>query len=131
MSEVWVPTEHARTSFLAAGVDPAKLHVVPEPVDAADEFNPAAHRPMRLPLGAHVFGPAWPHEAPAAAGSGTSASSGSGITAKPYVFLSVFKWEARKVGGGCSWPDQSWQDPIFTAASSASALRFAPPCCPS
>lgn len=82
-----MPTEHHRATYAASGVDPAKLVVVPEPVDV-EEFNPEAHEPLALPRGAHVFGPSWPHR-----GGG----SGAEATSKPFVFLSVFKWEQRKV----------------------------------
>ncbi|KAL4419515.1 hypothetical protein ABPG77_002301 [Micractinium sp. CCAP 211/92] len=86
MHEVWVPTEFQRRTFAASGVRPSKLHVVPEPVDV-DAFDPARHAPLPLPLGTRVFGPAWPHADAAGGGEGGHA---------PFVFLSVFKWEARK-----------------------------------
>lgn len=90
MHEVWVPTEFHRRTFAASGVRPSKLHVVPEPVDAA-AFDPARHAPLPLPLGTRVFGPAWPPAAAAGSSAGTEA---------PFVFLSIFKWETRKVGIG-------------------------------
>lgn len=87
MHEVWVPTEFHRRTFAASGVRPYKLHVVPEPVDV-DAFDPARHAPLPLPLGTRVFGPVWPH-------IDTDGSDEGGHA--PFVFLSVFKWEARKV----------------------------------
>lgn len=39
MDEVWVPTDYSRAVFAAGGVDPSKLVVVPEAVDA-DFFDP-------------------------------------------------------------------------------------------
>ena len=42
MDEVWVPTEFAARVFVAGGVVPRKVIVVPEPVDAAGEFSPTA-----------------------------------------------------------------------------------------
>lgn len=48
--EVWVPTRHNREAFAAAGVDAARLHVVPEPfeldrlrVEAPPAALPGAH----------------------------------------------------------------------------------------
>ncbi len=48
--EVWVPTEHNRQAFAAAGVDPGLLHVVPEPFEL-DRLHRDAP-PIALP-GAH------------------------------------------------------------------------------
>lgn len=48
--EVWVPTEHNREAFAAAGVDPGLLHVVPEPFELDRLHRDAA--PLDLP-GAH------------------------------------------------------------------------------
>ena len=86
MSEVWVPTEFHRRTFTKSGVNASKVVVVPEAVDT-HEFDPQKHRPLALPLGERVFGPTWPH--PSAAGRTTAS--------EPYVFLSIFKWETRKV----------------------------------
>lgn len=72
LDEVWVPTEFHRSSFARSGVEPAKLFVVPEPVDTA-WFDPQRHEP--LPLGALL---------------------GAELPPRAFVFLSVFKWEARK-----------------------------------
>ncbi|KAL4451794.1 hypothetical protein ABPG75_007456 [Micractinium tetrahymenae] len=93
MHEVWVPTEFHRRTFAASGVQHSRLQVVPEPVDV-HAFDPARHAPLPLPLGTRVFGPAWPH-APAPGGDGGADSSGVG-GGKPFVFLSIFKWETRK-----------------------------------
>ena len=90
-------------TFTRAGVDPRKLVVLPEPVDV-DEFDPASHQALPLPLGTRVFGPSWPHAARGGEPRGDSSSSddggGGGVSssaAEPFVFLAVFKWEARKV----------------------------------
>jgi glycosyltransferase involved in cell wall biosynthesis len=48
--EVWVPTAHNRDAFAAAGVDPERLHVVPEPFEL-DRLHRGAP-PLDLP-GAH------------------------------------------------------------------------------
>lgn len=110
------PLPHPRLS------PPPAMQVVPEPVDTAF-FDPTKHKPLPLPLGLRVFGPAWPHSQ--AAGSGAAAAAGGGAAgaagaadgkpslssgaavqagaskggggAEPFVFLSVFKWEERKV----------------------------------
>jgi glycosyltransferase involved in cell wall biosynthesis len=42
LDEVWVPTDFAARIFAAGGVAPGRIVVVPEPVDAAGEFSPAA-----------------------------------------------------------------------------------------
>jgi hypothetical protein len=84
MHEVWVPTEFHRSTFAQSGVQPSKLVVVPEAVDGR-QFNPARHEPLQLPLGERVFGPEVSSEG------------------KPFVFLSIFKWEARKVNGALGW----------------------------
>ena len=47
MDEVWVPTEFNRGTFTVAGVDPAKLHVVPEGVDT-ETFRPGV-KPLEIP----------------------------------------------------------------------------------
>jgi hypothetical protein len=64
---VWVPTDFHRTLFAANGVLQSKLRVVEEPVDT-DTFDPEKHAPFELPVDEATF-----------------------------VFLSVFKWEKRKV----------------------------------
>ena len=46
LDEIWVPTEHNREAFAAAGVDPGRLAVVPEPfeLDRLDRRRgPARH----------------------------------------------------------------------------------------
>lgn len=105
MAEVWVPTDHARAVFASSGVDPGKLRVVPEPVDT-EEFDPTKHRPLPLPLGTRVFGPAWPHVRTAAA---AAAGGGGSATEAPFVFLSIFKWEARKVSGHGPCHTHAWR----------------------
>jgi glycosyltransferase involved in cell wall biosynthesis len=98
MSEVWVPTDFHRDVFAASGVDPAKLVVVPEPVDT-DLFDPLRHQPLPLPLDQRVFGPDWPHGGMAEddEDGGPYGVAGDG-TQDPFVWLSIFKWETRKVG---------------------------------
>ncbi|CAM9410285.1 unnamed protein product, partial [Phaeothamnion confervicola] len=79
LHKVWVPTAfHVRT-FTEGGVEPAKLRVLGEPVDTAF-FDPAAiAEPLTLvQLGLSMLPPA-----------------GAGAV-RPFVFLSVFKWEERK-----------------------------------
>eukprot|EP00232_Nephroselmis_pyriformis_P011183 CAMPEP_0182875768 /NCGR_PEP_ID=MMETSP0034_2-20130328/13741_1 /TAXON_ID=156128 /ORGANISM="Nephroselmis pyriformis, Strain CCMP717" /LENGTH=292 /DNA_ID=CAMNT_0025008523 /DNA_START=148 /DNA_END=1023 /DNA_ORIENTATION=- len=86
MNEVWVPTAFHVGTFAKAGVDPAKLRAVPEPVDV-DFFDPEKYEPLDLPwlLGAdsgraakRVF------RSPRAAGR------------KGCALVSIFKWEERK-----------------------------------
>lgn len=67
MDQVWVPTEFAKTIFIAGGVLPRKLRVLGEPVDT-DFFNTNnVQKPMTFPGSKDTF-----------------------------VFLSIFKWEERK-----------------------------------
>jgi glycosyltransferase involved in cell wall biosynthesis len=47
LDEIWVPTEHNRESFAAAGVDPARLAVIPEPFEL-DRLDRGA-LPLELP----------------------------------------------------------------------------------
>lgn len=68
MDEIWVPTEFHKESFAAAGVDPGKLIAIGEPVDTVF-FDPALYEPLPLQ---------------------------GDEPARPFRFLSVFKWEARK-----------------------------------
>ncbi|WIA22210.1 hypothetical protein OEZ85_004541 [Tetradesmus obliquus] len=91
MDEVWVPTEFNRETFAAAGVSPEKLFVVPQGIDAA-YFDPARHEPLvlrQLPGTQLVTGSAGDSYA-------SSSSSSSSQGTRPYVFMSVFKWETRK-----------------------------------
>lgn len=78
MDEVWVPTQFHVESFTRAGVAPAKLVKVVQPVDTSF-FNPARQlQPLRLPTTNLLFGV-------------HSASHHD-----PFVFLSIFKLEHRK-----------------------------------
>jgi glycosyltransferase involved in cell wall biosynthesis len=47
MDEIWVPTAHNREAFAASGVDPDRLHVIPEPFEL-DRLDPDA-APLGLP----------------------------------------------------------------------------------
>lgn len=122
MREVWVPTEFNRATFEASGVDPAKLRVVPEPVDVAF-FDPTKHKPLPLPAGQRVFGPARPlFSKPAAAAAGEGGDAG----AAPFVFLFVGKWEARKVRGALYKEMRRCPD---RTASCTSSSRWRPCVC--
>ncbi|EYU19841.1 hypothetical protein ABFS82_06G082900 [Erythranthe guttata] len=78
MDYVWVPTDFHVDTFTQSGVDPTKIRKIVQPVDS-DFFDPFRVDPMDLdPLGSLVLG-----------------SKGSD-SRKPFVFLSVFKWEYRK-----------------------------------
>ena len=84
--EVWVPTEWHRRAFAAAGVAPVMIHVVPEPVDTVF-FAPRAEGEG---AGSDRGG----------GGSGDGGGGGGELAGRrPFTFLSVFKWEARK---GCA-----------------------------
>ncbi|KAG0570881.1 hypothetical protein KC19_6G194500 [Ceratodon purpureus] len=83
MDEVWVPTQFHIDTFTRAGIVPEKLVKVVQPVDT-DFFNPARLQPLRLPTTNRLFG--------------LDAKPGlhSAQSSKPFVFLSIFKWEHRK-----------------------------------
>jgi hypothetical protein len=108
LGEVWVPTEFHRDSFAASGVDARILHVVPEPVDVHNHFDPLRHRPLPLPLDQRVFGPDWPHISQDDDEDG--GLYGGDESSPPFVFLSVFKWETRKVSrrAGVCWRWPNW-----------------------
>ncbi|MEW6583335.1 MAG: glycosyltransferase, partial [Actinomycetota bacterium] len=46
MDEVWVPTEHNRAAFARSGVDPSRLHVIPEPFELERFLAPAEPLPI-------------------------------------------------------------------------------------
>jgi glycosyltransferase involved in cell wall biosynthesis len=89
MDRVWVPTEFARGVFERAGVEPAKIRVVPEPVDS-DFFSPDYARQLHA-----LPGPAGrPFVFPGEIVPGAEADGRS--PRRPFRFLSVFKFEERK-----------------------------------
>ncbi|KAF8072768.1 hypothetical protein HT031_000428 [Scenedesmus sp. PABB004] len=95
MTEVWVPSAWQRETFAASGVSPHKLRVVPEGVNTT-YFDPAAHTPLDLAARAQlVFGQPWPAKA-GAARARAKAGAGAAPPARPYRFISAFKWEERK-----------------------------------
>ena len=47
MDEIWVPSDHNLRTFADAGVDPSKLHKVPETFDT-NLFDPAAAQPLAV-----------------------------------------------------------------------------------
>jgi glycosyltransferase involved in cell wall biosynthesis len=113
VDEVWVPSAFNRDSFTSAGVDPARLHVMPEPVDV-HWFDPQIHTPLTLDLHVRTTLTCTPTTSttiatptsssststatPATATTSASASppSVSPTTTPPFLFLSIFKFEERK-----------------------------------
>eukprot|EP00879_Flechtneria_rotunda_P016710 GHRR01017487.1.p1 GENE.GHRR01017487.1~~GHRR01017487.1.p1 ORF type:complete len:576 (+),score=143.08 GHRR01017487.1:1338-3065(+) len=86
MDEIWVPTQFNKDTFTAAGVAADKLFVVPQGIDT-DFWNPSKYAPLVL------------RELPGVqliAGRVPGIDASYGINQRPFVFLSVFKWEARK-----------------------------------
>lgn len=99
--EYWVPTEYHIDVFKQAGIPPSKLLVVPEPVDT-QFFDPRQVPPEDVQR--------WRASAAVAA-----ASSVNGVQkVQPFVFCSVFKWEARK----------GW-DALIDAYAKPSAFMYA------
>eukprot|EP00877_Chromochloris_zofingiensis_P000172 jgi/Chrzof1/10155/Cz04g31010.t1 len=78
MDEIWVPTEFNKQTFTAAGVDPAKLRVVPQGINIT-MFDPSKYSRFNLrELGGQlVVGTESPQE-------------------NTYTFVAIFKWETRK-----------------------------------
>ncbi|XP_073135945.1 uncharacterized protein [Henckelia pumila] len=75
MDFVWVPTDFHVHAFNRSGVDPLKLRKIVQPVDY-EFFDPSSVEPLDLnPIATLVLG---------------------SNSRKPFVFLSVFKWEYRK-----------------------------------
>ena len=101
MREVWVPTRWSAAVFAASGVEPTKIRVVPEAVDAR-LFDPEAVARRREPFdvferGAQTLGPPPPPPPPPENENETAdGASARGARRSTTVFLSVFKWEARK-----------------------------------
>lgn len=100
MNETWVPSEWQKDVFIASGVKPEKVFVVPEGVNTT-LFDPSLYKPLNLARKSQlVFGTSWPAKAQpsrrlqvtARQRSSQKANSGR----KPFVFISAFKWELRK-----------------------------------
>ncbi|KAJ7547733.1 hypothetical protein O6H91_08G101300 [Diphasiastrum complanatum] len=81
MDEVWVPTQFNIETFARSGVMESKLVKVRQTVDI-EFFNPTQVHPLPLSFNWQVFGPSKNHS--------------NFFSSKPYVFLSIFKWEVRK-----------------------------------
>lgn len=95
VSQVWVPSEFNRQTFTASGVPADKLFVLPEGIDTA-VFDPARHKPLSLP----ALMPTQITGVPAPGRVQASRAAAAGAAApKPFIFLSIFKWELRK-----GWP---------------------------
>ncbi|XP_071721808.1 uncharacterized protein [Rutidosis leptorrhynchoides] len=78
MDHVWVPTDFHVSTFVKSGVDPSKVVKIVQPIDV-EFFNPIKYHPLALKsVGNLVLG------------------SKKVDSDKPFVFLSVFKWEYRK-----------------------------------
>lgn len=84
-------------SFVA-GVDPDKIRIVPEGIDTTF-WDPAKHKPInisKLDL-QQATGPTAKPNVRLPGSRGPSSLNGTqAASSKPYIFLSVFKWEARK-----------------------------------
>ena len=126
MDEIWVPSAFNRDTFVRGGVPAGRIRIVPEAVDTAF-FDPATvETPLALPLGHSLYRPASSDHASSSffklpagwraceldrslhnsargantgADAGPSPGPGPGPGGFAVVFLSVFKWEARK-----NWP---------------------------
>ena len=72
MDEIWVPTQFNKETFIRSGVTASKIVVIPEAVDT-NFFDPDNIRPFQS-----IYGCSTPSDC-------------------HFKFLSVFKWETRKV----------------------------------
>eukprot|EP00775_Hariotina_reticulata_P003926 gene3926-4180_t len=93
MDEVWVPTQFNKDTFTKAGVDPAKIRIVPEGLDTAF-WDPAKYSAVNLSA-LNLVQATGPAGGPNSS-TPTSMNAAAFTSPKPYVFLAVFKWEARK-----------------------------------
>ncbi|CAK9196663.1 unnamed protein product [Sphagnum troendelagicum] len=82
MDEIWVPTQFHVEAFTHSGVEATKLVKVVQAVDT-DFFNPANVKKLLLPRGQSLFHTKHPEDLKESRN-------------KPFVFLSIFKWEVRK-----------------------------------
>eukprot|EP01128_Nolandella_sp_AFSM9_P005103 TRINITY_DN2422_c0_g1_i1.p1 TRINITY_DN2422_c0_g1~~TRINITY_DN2422_c0_g1_i1.p1 ORF type:complete len:874 (+),score=194.08 TRINITY_DN2422_c0_g1_i1:43-2622(+) len=89
MDEIWVPSQFNVDTFTTAGVDPAKLVVIPELTDVT-HFDSSLHLPLSLPF---VSGG---DTGSSHSGSKGSGGDGDGEHEGTFVFLSILKWEERK-----------------------------------
>jgi glycosyltransferase involved in cell wall biosynthesis len=88
MHEVWVPSQWMYDVFIAAGMKPGNLLVMPEAIDTW-YFDPRAQRKAAMPID-FAKHPTWAHRCNRAA-----PAAGAGV----YKFLTNFKWEPRKGWG--------------------------------
>eukprot|EP00871_Galdieria_phlegrea_P004199 jgi/Galph1/4780/GphlegSOOS_G3414.1 len=77
MNELWVPSKFSRQQFIAAGVDPSQIHVIPQPIEQS--LFSICNASYSDPLPPTYF-----------------RSSFRGCKKDDFIFLSVFKWEPRK-----------------------------------
>ncbi|MEW5309071.1 MAG: hypothetical protein WDW38_000982 [Sanguina aurantia] len=94
--EIWVPSEFNRETFTASGVPAEKLFVLPEGIDTA-MFDPSRHKPLSL-SGLTPTQITGVPQAPGRIHASRAAAAGAAAP-RPYIFLSIFKWELRK-----GWP---------------------------
>eukprot|EP00002_Diphylleia_rotans_P028544 TRINITY_DN5769_c0_g1_i1.p1 TRINITY_DN5769_c0_g1~~TRINITY_DN5769_c0_g1_i1.p1 ORF type:complete len:436 (+),score=94.33 TRINITY_DN5769_c0_g1_i1:85-1392(+) len=82
MDEIWVPSHFNKEIFITAGVNPHKIHVVPESVNTS-LFDPKAVRDLpRIPRSLKLC---------------HALLKEKGLDPSEYfIFLSIFKWEHRK-----------------------------------
>lgn len=118
-----MPSDWGRTSFIASGVDPRKVRVVPEGINTT-QYDPALYTPLDMAARSElVLGRHWtekvaqtqlhqlkmqqnvtkqePHRevstsAATTAPPAAAATSAAGSKRRPFVFFSCGKWERRK-----------------------------------
>lgn len=122
MNEIWVPSQWQKDSFIASGVIPEKLVVVPEGVNTT-LYDPEQYTPLDLENVAQlVFGKSWQEKEAkrgeqqdgaqqqqagereskagrnlAAADVDSTQQQQQQAAKKKFTFISSFKWEQRKV----------------------------------
>ena len=114
MDRIWVPTVFHKNAFAKSGVDPSKLVVLPEAVDVAF-FNPSIHKPLaslqlqiqermksnsnKIPQQQQIPNYINPIAHMVAMQQQQQLDVLPTLTKtnqKPFIFLSIFKWEDRK-----------------------------------
>jgi len=92
MGEVWVPTSWHRGKLLDAGLPGERVHVVSQGVDT-ERFHPEAPPLPLPPSGSHLVFGGMPD--PLTRAKLVEGRDGA-EPERPFVFVSVFKWERRK-----------------------------------
>eukprot|EP00775_Hariotina_reticulata_P008345 gene8345-8529_t len=98
MNEIWVPSRWQLDTFVASGVNPEKLVIVPEGVNTT-LFDPAKHTALDLASKAQLVSTTTGKVPSPATDALHDNHVNSSSSRRPFRFISTFKWEQRK-----GWP---------------------------